>query len=126
MDGMPIALHDPYHRTRIVDHVLLPPAGRLEAIVTGPAAGTPRHLISRCVDTGPDGDPNPAMVLADIVPWSTANSLAKAAKRSLKTEFKTLDLAAAEKAPPRFTVTFTEDQNRLYLQFVKITTDYAP
>src|SRR6266699_827357 len=27
MDGMPIALHDPYHRTRIVDHVLLPPAG---------------------------------------------------------------------------------------------------
>src|SRR6266436_892244 len=59
MDGMPIALHDPNHRTRIVDHVLLPPAGRLEAIVTGPAAGTPRRLVSRCVDTGPDGDPNP-------------------------------------------------------------------
>src|SRR5439155_18369824 len=67
MDGMPIALHDPNHRTRIVDHVLLPPAGRLEAIVTGPAAGTPRRLVSRCVDTGPDGDPNPAMVLADVV-----------------------------------------------------------
>src|SRR5437588_12763615 len=50
MDGMPIALHNPNHRTRIVDHVLLPPAGRLEAIVTGPAAGTPRRLISRCVD----------------------------------------------------------------------------
>ena len=29
---------------------------------------TPRRLISRCVDTGPDGDPNPAMVLADLVP----------------------------------------------------------
>src|SRR5256884_1465847 len=50
MDGMPIALHDPNHQTRIADHVLLPPAGRLEAIVTGPAAGTPRRLISRCVD----------------------------------------------------------------------------
>src|SRR6202049_2058829 len=36
MDGMPVALHDPNHRTRIVDHALLPPAGRLEAIVTGP------------------------------------------------------------------------------------------
>src|SRR5438105_1181200 len=43
MDGMPIAIHDPNHRTRTVDHVLLPPAGRLEAIVIGPAAGTPRH-----------------------------------------------------------------------------------
>jgi len=67
MDGEPIAHHDPDHRTRVADHVLLPPAGRLEAIVTGPAAGTPQRLISRCVDTGPDGDPNPAMVLADIV-----------------------------------------------------------
>src|SRR6202047_128014 len=65
MDGMPIAQHDPNHRTRIAGHVLLPPAGRLEAIVTGPATGSPRHLISRCVDTGPAGDPNPAMILAD-------------------------------------------------------------
>src|ERR1051325_2137788 len=40
MDGMPIALHDPNHRTRTADHVLLPPAGRLEAIVTSPPAGT--------------------------------------------------------------------------------------
>src|SRR5882762_8002341 len=59
MDGEPIARHDPDHRTRVADHVLLPPAGRLEAIVTGPAAGMPQRLISRCVDTGPDGDPNP-------------------------------------------------------------------
>src|SRR5712664_772725 len=64
MDGMPIAHHDPNHRTRTADHVLLPPAGRLEAIVTGPTVGTPRRLVSRCVDTGPDGDPNPAMILA--------------------------------------------------------------
>ncbi len=34
MDGMPIALHDPNHPTHIAYHVLLPPAGRLEAIVT--------------------------------------------------------------------------------------------
>src|SRR6267154_1229127 len=99
MDGMPIALHDPNHRTRTVDHVLVPPAGRLEAIVTGPTAGTPRRLVSRCADTGPDGDPNPAMVLADIVPRSTASSPARAAKSSLKPEFKTLDLTAEEKMP---------------------------
>src|SRR3981081_1515608 len=35
MECYPIAHHDPDHRTRIADHFLLPPAGRLEAIVTG-------------------------------------------------------------------------------------------
>jgi len=83
MDGMPIAEHDPNHRTRIAGHVLLPPAGRLEAIVTGPTAGTPRRLITRCVDTGPDGDPNPAMVLANIAPRSGADSPPKTPKSSL-------------------------------------------
>jgi len=126
MDGMPIALHDPNHRTRSAEHVLLPPAGRLEAIVTGPSAGTARRLISRCVDTGPDGDPNPAMVLADIIPRSTANSLARAAKSSLKPEFKTLDLVAEEKAPPRFTVTFTEDKKSFYINGKKFASDDAP
>lgn len=126
MDGMPIAQHDPKHPTRIADHVLLPPAGRLEAIVTGPTAGTASRLISRCVDTGPDGDPNPAMVLADIVPQSTANSSAKAAKSSLKAEFKTLDLVAEEKTPPRFVVTFTEDKKGFYINSEKFAPDAAP
>jgi suppressor of ftsI len=126
MDGIPIALHDPNHPTRITDHVLLPPAGRLEAIVSGPAADTPRHLISRCVDTGLDGDPNPAMVLADIVPRSSEGSPAKAAKSSLKPEFKILDLAAEEKAPPRFTVTFTEDKKGFYINGKKFTPGDAP
>jgi suppressor of ftsI len=94
MDGMPIALHDPDHRTRVVDHVLLPPAGRLEAIVTGPAGGTARRLISRCVDTGPDGDPNPAMTLADIVPRPALDATPIMPEGSLKPFFKTLDLAA--------------------------------
>src|SRR5712671_2012949 len=94
MDGMPIALHDPNHRTRSADHVLLPPAGRIEAIVTGPAAGGPRRLLSRCVDTGPDGDPNPAMVLADIVPRPTTESTPKVLESSRKPDVKILDLAA--------------------------------
>src|SRR6266404_2563907 len=126
MDGMPIALHDPNHRTRAADHVLLPPAGRLEAIVTGPPAGTARRLVSRCVDTGPDGDPNPAMVLADIVPRFATHSPANAAKSSLKPEFKALDLTAEEKAPPRFTVTFTEDKKGFYINGEKFTPEAAP
>src|SRR5229473_85046 len=123
MDGMPIALHDPNHRTRIVDHLLLPPAGRLEAIVTGPAAGTPRRLVSRCVDTGPDGDPNPAMVLADVVPRPAAGSMPKVLESSRKPDLKTLDLAAEEKAPPRFIVTFTEDKKGFYINGEKFVPD---
>jgi suppressor of ftsI len=126
MDGEPIAHHDPDHRTRAADHVLLPPAGRLEAIVTGPTAGTPQRLISRCVDTGPDGDPNPAMVLADIVPRSATDSTSKISQSSLKPDFKILDLAAEEKAPPRFIVTFTEDKNGFYVNGEKFALDAAP
>src|SRR6266446_6954933 len=126
MDGMPIALHDPNHRTRSADHVLLPPAGRLEAIVTGPAAGTPRRLLSRCVDTGPDGDPNPAMVLADIVPRPTTESTPKVLESSRKPDVKILDLAAEEKAPPRFIVTFTEDKKGFYINGEKFAPDAAP
>jgi suppressor of ftsI len=126
MDGMPIALHDPNHQTRIVDHVLLPPAGRLEAIVIGPTAGTPRHLISRCVDTGPDGDPNPAMVLADIVPRPAAGATPKVLQRSHKPDLKTPNLAAEENAPPRFTVTFTEDKKGFYINGEKFAPDAAP
>jgi FtsP/CotA-like multicopper oxidase with cupredoxin domain len=126
MDGMPIAQHDPHHRTHIADHVLLPPAGRLEAIVTGPAAGASRRLISRCVDTGPDGDPNPAMILADIVPRSAADSTHRTSEGSLKPDLKTLDLAAAEKAPPQFTVMFTEDKNGFYINEEKFTPHAAP
>jgi suppressor of ftsI len=126
MDGMPIARHDPDHRTRTTNHVLLPPASRLEAIVTGPPAGTPQRLISRCVDTGPDGDPNPAMVLADIVPRSAASSPARAAKSSLEPEFETLDLTSEEQAPPRFTMVFTEDKKGFYINGKAFTPDAAP
>src|SRR6202451_1598655 len=65
-DGMPLAYHDPRRRTVSLKHVLIAPAGRVEAIVTGPKAGTHAALRTRCVDTGADGDPNPAMVVADL------------------------------------------------------------
>jgi len=126
MDGVPIVQHDPEHPTRSADHVLLPPAGRLEAIVTGPAGDTPRRLVSRCVDTGPEGDPNPAMVLADIVPRPAAHSTPKVLESMRKTDLKTLDLAAEEKAPPRFIVIFTEDKKGFYINGEKFAPDAAP
>src|SRR6267154_4843648 len=40
LDGMPLAYHDPKRTTRATDHLLVAPAGRVEAIVTGPPVGT--------------------------------------------------------------------------------------
>jgi FtsP/CotA-like multicopper oxidase with cupredoxin domain len=126
MDGMPIAYHDPDRRARIAEHVLLPPAGRLEAIVTGPA-GASQRLISRCVDTGPAGDPNPAVILADIVPRSPARESAlKSSENSLNPDFKTLNLDTEETAPPRFIATFTEDRRGFYINGEKFAADAAP
>jgi len=132
MDGMPIALHDPAHRTRRADHVLLPPAGRVEAIVSGPSALTPRRLISRCVDTGPDGDPNPALVLADIAPATlsvTSRAAAVTASEASSVNPRGIelpDLASEERTPPRFVVTFTEDKNGFYINQQKFAVDAAP
>ena len=66
LDGMPLAYHDPEHPTRTADHLLVVSAGRLEAIVTGPSAQAHAALRTLCVDTGPAGDNNPGMVLADL------------------------------------------------------------
>src|SRR5713226_2414751 len=126
MDGEPIAQHDPEHRTRVANRVLLPPAGRLEAIVTGPAGGTGRRLITHCVDTGPDGDPNPAMVLADIALRSWAAPAGKVSETSVKPDIKAVDVSAEEKTPPRFTVTFTEDKNGFYINGEKFAPNAAP
>jgi FtsP/CotA-like multicopper oxidase with cupredoxin domain len=126
MDGMPIARHDPDHPTRVAGHVLLPPAGRVEAIVTGPAATQATLLVSRCVDTGPQGDPNPAMILADIVAKSASQTTPRLSQTSLKPDVKSLDLSAEEKAPSRFTVIFTEDKNGFYINGKKFAPDAAP
>src|SRR5260370_20988628 len=67
LDGIPLAYHEPEAPTRSANHLLLAPAGRLEAIVTGPPAGTRTALRTLCVDAGPAGDPHPEMVLADLV-----------------------------------------------------------
>jgi suppressor of ftsI len=66
LDGMPLAFHDPHHTTRLASHVLVPPAGRLEVIVTGQSGRAKAKLRTRRFDTDPDGDPNPSMVLADL------------------------------------------------------------
>jgi len=126
-DGMPIAYHDPVRPTRRVDHILLPPAGRVEAIVTAAPGNGRAVLHTRCVDTGPDGDPNPGMILADIV--STPSAPPPTADRSPATSepaFKMVDVEPAKRAAPAFTAIFTEGDHKFYINGRLFSPDDAP
>ncbi len=64
-DGVPLSFHDRSVQGQWLDHVLVPPGGRVEAVVQAPAtSGVP--LKTLCVDYGPDGDTDPPRDLATI------------------------------------------------------------
>jgi FtsP/CotA-like multicopper oxidase with cupredoxin domain len=132
LDGMPLAYHDPKRPARVATHLLLAPAGRVEAIVTGPPSGTHTALRTLCVDTGPDGDPNPGMVLADMVQPSSGQAKADRTSGQVHATddraalYKPIDAERLEKTEPNFTVTFTEDKNGFYINGLKYATDASP
>lgn len=128
LDGMPFAYHDPSIHTRSMSHVLLPPAGRVEAIVTGPPADSHAALRSRCFDTGPDGDSNPAMVLTDIVPAQPQNVQARRAPGGspVYATFSPRTLKRVEASDLQFVVTFTEDKQGFYINDRKFEMNSGP
>ena len=72
LDGTPL-------KTNIVTtEVDLPPAGRAEFIMQGPAEGATGALVTLGVNTGPAGTPNPPQQFADIVPTGGAKVRSKA------------------------------------------------
>jgi FtsP/CotA-like multicopper oxidase with cupredoxin domain len=134
LDGMPLAYHEPKSPTLTTNHFLLSPAGRLEAIVTGPPSGMHSALRTLCVDTGPTGASNPGMVLADLVesksdqPKSDQPSADRTAEQSHATDnrppvYKTVNVEPLKKTAPDFTVTFTEDKNGFYINGQKFAMD---
>jgi FtsP/CotA-like multicopper oxidase with cupredoxin domain len=128
LDGVPLAYHDPSVRKRSVSHVLIPPAGRVEAIVTGPPADAHAALRSLCFDTGPDGDSNPAMVLADIVSAKPTNEQVRPALGGTPAyaTFLPSVLKRVEASEPQFVVTFTEDKQGFYINGQKFEMDSGP
>jgi FtsP/CotA-like multicopper oxidase with cupredoxin domain len=50
-----------------VNHLGVPPGGRVEFIVTGPPPGVPALLVTRTVDTGQGGENDPNRALVSIV-----------------------------------------------------------
>jgi FtsP/CotA-like multicopper oxidase with cupredoxin domain len=128
LDGMPLAYRDPQHPTKSVDHVLLSPGARVEAIVTGPA-NSHAVLRSRCVDTGSAGDPNPQMVVADIVAQRAVRKVVSAAVDSRSALYKPVNLSRLKSTEPQFVVivvTFTEDKKGFYINGQKYEPDADP
>lgn len=66
LDGVPVT-GDP-----MVTSINVPPAGRAEFIVTGPALGTAATFVTNTFNTGPVGNANNSQVLASVVATTTA------------------------------------------------------
>jgi suppressor of ftsI len=129
LDGMPLAFHNPRRHAEIMTHVLLAPGARVEAIVAGPGRGAHATLSSRCVTTGPDGDPNPAMVLADLTDGSgpaQTPPLITAPGRPIHQRIALSALATLEQNKPDFSVVFTEDKQGFYINGQKYAPDSKP
>src|SRR5207249_9010486 len=132
LDRMPRAYHEPNSPTRTTNPLLLAPAGRLEAIVTGPEPGPHGALRTLGVDTGPVGDPNPGMVLADVAQPGSGQPITHVASERARAiddrppVYKLVDVEPLKKTAPEFTVTFTEDKKGFYINGRKFAADAPP
>jgi FtsP/CotA-like multicopper oxidase with cupredoxin domain len=82
LDGVPLASVGSAPLT--VTNYVVPPASRVEFIVTGPPAGTTSYLRTLCFDSGSAGSAMPAAVLAQISSTSSLTDNAKHRDRPLK------------------------------------------
>ena len=78
LDGVPLGSQNGSGKpkTLTATHLLIPPAGRAEIIVSGPGPEVKvAGLATALVDTGPGGDPDPARPLFDIVQTENGSTL---------------------------------------------------
>ena len=78
LDGVPLGSQNGSGepKTLTPTHLLIPPAGRAEIIVSGPGPEVKvAGLATALVDTGPGGDPDPARPLFNIVQTESGSSL---------------------------------------------------
>ena len=65
LDGAPLAEGGASNKASMkVSHAVVPPGGRVEFVLSGPAAGVDASLVTRGVDTGPLGENDPRRALA--------------------------------------------------------------
>jgi FtsP/CotA-like multicopper oxidase with cupredoxin domain len=123
LDG--VALREyPGASERSVSDVVIPPAGRADVIVTGPATSG-AALRTSCFDTGAGGDPNPSQVLG-IINTGTPSLPAVPAPGATPRTPGTYDESIGSAVAQQRTVAFTEDANGFYLNGVAYSPSAQP
>jgi FtsP/CotA-like multicopper oxidase with cupredoxin domain len=65
IDGFALDSYPGTPPTKMLSSIVVPPASRAEFVVTGPASGHARFR-TLCYDTGPNGDPDPEILLGRL------------------------------------------------------------
>jgi FtsP/CotA-like multicopper oxidase with cupredoxin domain len=116
-DGVPIRDYAGAPESLSVSHLVIPPGGRSEFVVTGTAA--PQALVSNCYNSGPAGDADPAIVLGTLVDDSTnPNAVRPAVRVRGRLAVMREPLLYRQPLPPpvaKHTIHFQEDANGFYL-----------
>jgi FtsP/CotA-like multicopper oxidase with cupredoxin domain len=81
IDGTPLTTGVNTPQTLTVSDYVVPPASRVEFIVTGPPAGTTSYLRTLCFDAGASGPAMPATILASINPSASLTDQARPKQR---------------------------------------------
>jgi suppressor of ftsI len=122
-DGVPLDYFPGARRSEQRWHILIPPGGRAEVIVTGPQH--PQMLYSLCYDTGPNGDENPGAILGELDDDNSETATERvAAPIGLVAGF--LYLAPPLRPAVTRTVRFSEDARRFYVNGVAYRPTQAP
>jgi hypothetical protein len=78
-------------------------------------------------DSGPDGDPHPGMVLADVAVSRSVPAIPKETPGvDAKPTVKVVDVDHIERQPPVFTVVFTEGDHKFYINDHLFSLDDTP
>ncbi len=109
-DGEPVNYRDRSGAAGVIyDHYLVPPAGRVEFLVTGPNRAN-AALRSLCVNTGPVGDIMPERILAYVDPTTSGGfPLAPGATDLAPTRKPLVDIYSLPIYAKK-TIVFTEDK----------------
>ncbi len=111
IDGYPIASYPGNPTILWMAHVVVPPGGRAEFVVTG--LKLPTLLRTRCYESGAGGDRDPQAVLAAIS--GEGASAAGAAANDTQEPWEKAASIAAPPAKVRRTIVLSEDANGFYI-----------
>lgn len=128
-DGVPLHDYPGGPQTLVASSVVIPPAGRVEFLVTGGKSMT--SLVSQCYLSGPAGDPNPQVVLGVLTddsawpqPAQQQTSMHVRAATGLR---HSASYRVALPAPvASHTLHFQEDANGFYIDGAQYDPNAAP